>query len=98
MFLDLNVYSASVILNFWLPVANLFLKGAGDQPAQLAQAVVDPVTAPFLDDLCRDTTCHIWLFFFLFVFFFLEVIHKLHRENDLVIQLLTPRRLFLACT
>lgn len=31
--------------------ADLLLEGAGDQPAQLAQAVVDPVTAPFLNYL-----------------------------------------------
>jgi len=36
------------------PVAYLFLKGAGNQPAQLAQAVVDPVTAPLLNYLRKD--------------------------------------------
>lgn len=79
-----TLYSASVILNFWLPVAHLFLKGARDQPAQLAQAVVDPVTAPFLDDLCRDTTCVIWLFF-LFVFFFKKVMHKVSNCTEKMI-------------
>lgn len=37
-----------------LPAAHLFLKGAGNQPAQLAEAVVDSVTAPFLNYLRKD--------------------------------------------
>lgn len=47
---------------FWMwlvsdvtPVAHLLLKGAGNQSAQLAQAVIDPVTASFLNDLNTDT-------------------------------------------
>lgn len=32
----------------------LFLKGAGNQPAELAKAVVDSVTAPFLNYLRKD--------------------------------------------
>lgn len=36
----------------------LLLKRAGDQPAQLAQTVVDSVTAPFLNDLANDATCY----------------------------------------
>lgn len=65
--------------------AYLLLKGAGNQSAQLAQAVVDSVPAPFFDDLAK---------------------RQLQRDSQsacvlvhLIMGLiLTPRRLFLACT
>lgn len=39
-----------------LPGAHLFLEGAGNKPAELAEAVVDSVTAPLLNDLQEDKT------------------------------------------
>lgn len=38
----------------FLLVAYLLLIGAGNQPAELAQTVVDPVTPPFLNNLERE--------------------------------------------
>lgn len=40
------------------PLVHLLLKRAGNQPAELAQTVVDSVTAPFLNDLANDATCY----------------------------------------
>ena len=54
--------TSTLYLTVVLPVAHLFLEGAGNQPAELAQAVVDSVTAPFLNDLMRDTTRFIVLY------------------------------------
>ena len=34
----------------------LFLKGAGHEPAELTEAVVDPVSTPFLDNLIKNKT------------------------------------------
>lgn len=34
--------------------SHLFLIGAGDQSAELTQTVVDPVPAPFLNDLRKN--------------------------------------------
>lgn len=52
----LNEYGAlrtQLFLTLW-DFAYLFLVGAGNQPAQLAQAVIDSVTAPFLNNLRKD--------------------------------------------
>lgn len=45
-------------------VAHLFLKRAGDQPAELAEAVVDSVTAPLFNDLPNHTTCYFNVLYF----------------------------------
>lgn len=41
-----------------VPAGYLLLKRAGNQSAELAQAVVDSVAAPFFDDLANDTACY----------------------------------------
>lgn len=50
------------ILHMLKSYCYLFLKGAGNQPAELAETVVDPVTAPFLNYLRKDKIKSLKLF------------------------------------